>query len=148
MSTLKQGLHTFRITFSLDKKPAHSYSKVLLQAKKYIHAKEGASARCEVEEKPSTKKARGDSQLTPTNKSNPPCPCSPRRSRDPIGRPPCNHNYTPLFAPPLKILMEIKSEEYLQRPPLMRSDVPHSRNKYYRFHRDHGHDTNECHHLQ
>ena len=48
MSTLKRGFRPSRITFLLDKKLAHSYSEVLLRAKKYICVKEGANARREV----------------------------------------------------------------------------------------------------
>ena len=96
MSTLKQGLRPFRITFSFNKKPASSYSKVLLQAKKYIHAKEGASARHEAEEKSSMKKAQGESQPTPTNKSDPPIPRSLWQLKDHAGQP-CTLNI-PLFS--------------------------------------------------
>ena len=143
MSVLKRGLCTFRINFSLDKKTDRSYSKVLLRAEKYIHVKEGANARHEIEEKSSTKKVRGDSRPTPTNKLDPPHPCSPRRPRNPVDRP--SRDYTPLLVPPSKILMEIESEEYLRRPPPMRSDTLRNRNKFCRFHHDHDHDMDECH---
>ena len=41
--------------------------------------------------------------------------------------------------------MQIKDDPSLKWPEKMKGDPnKHNRNKYYRFHRDHDHDTNEC----
>ena len=48
-----------------------------------------------------------------------------------------------------KILAQIKDEHYLKRPRLLHSS-PHVRDKkkYYRFHKDHNHNTEDCRNLK
>ena len=53
--------------------------------------------------------------------------------------------FTPLVMPINKILMQIKDEYYLKWPrPLHSSPQIHNKNKYYHFHKDHGHYTEDC----
>ena len=56
---------------------------------------------------------------------------------------------TLLVMPPSKILMQVKNDPILRWPKPMRSN-PEVRNKrkYCHFHKDYGHDTNECHDLK
>ena len=53
--------------------------------------------------------------------------------------------FTPLVMPVDKILMQIKDEHYLKWPRLLHS-TPNvcDKKKYYRFHKDHGHYTEDC----
>ena len=45
--------------------------------------------------------------------------------------------------------MQIKEDPYLKWPKKMKGDPnKHNKNKYCRFHKDHGHDTNECYDLK
>ena len=56
---------------------------------------------------------------------------------------------TPLTAPIDQVLMQIKDEEALTCPIKLKEDPNRrSRDKYYRFHRDHGHDMADCYDLK
>jgi len=53
--------------------------------------------------------------------------------------------FTPLIMPIDKILAQIKDEHYLKWPrPLHSLPNVHDKRKYYRFHKDHGHYTEDC----
>ena len=70
-----------------------------------------------------------------------------RKDRDnkksaPLAR---NQQYTPLNVSLEQVLMQIKDDPSLKWPEKMKGDPnKHNRNKYCRFHKDHGHDTDEC----
>ena len=56
-----------------------------------------------------------------------------------------NQQYTPLNMPLEQVLMQIKDDPSLKWPEKMKGDPnKRNRNKYCRFYRDHGHDTNKC----
>ena len=58
-------------------------------------------------------------------------------------------SFTPLNGPLDQVLMQIKDEGTLTFPGKLKSDPSkRSRNKYCRFHRDHGHDTADCYDLK
>ena len=69
-----------------------------------------------------------------------------RRSKPPTRR---FSSFTPLIAPIDQVLMQIKDEVALIFPGKLKGD-PSKRpmDKYYRFHRDHGHDTSDCYDLK
>ncbi|XP_059638728.1 uncharacterized protein LOC132281003 [Cornus florida] len=54
-------------------------------------------------------------------------------------------NFTPLNTLISQILLQIQDDHSLKWPPKLKSDpTRRSRAKYYRFHRDHGHNTDDC----
>ena len=58
-------------------------------------------------------------------------------------------SFTPLMALVDQILMQIKDEEALTYPGKLKGDPNRlSKDKYYRFHWDHGHDTTNCYDLK
>jgi len=69
-----------------------------------------------------------------------------RRSKPPTGR---FTSFTPLNTPIDQVLMQIKDEGVLTFPDKLKGDPnKRSKDKYGRFHRDHGHDTSECYDLK
>ena len=58
-------------------------------------------------------------------------------------------SFTLLTAPIDQVLMQIKDEGALMFPGKLKGDPnKRSRDKYYRFHRDHSHDTVDCYDLK
>ena len=56
-----------------------------------------------------------------------------------------SQQYTPLNMPLEQVLMQIKDDPFLKWPEKMKG-YPNKRNKnkYFRFYKDHGHDTDKC----
>ena len=83
------------------------------------------------EQGPHPKKGRKEERKDQDNKKS-----------DPSAR---NQQYSPLNVPLEQVLMQIKDDPSLKWPEKMKGDPnKRNRNTYCCFHRDHGHDTDEC----
>ncbi|XP_073117756.1 uncharacterized protein [Elaeis guineensis] len=150
ISAMKRRLRESRFTYSLDKTLPRTYAELLERAYKYMRADEGSSDRRSTEFKGLKEKRRkGRDPAEPSRPSTDGRVSPPRRNqksprrRTPKPTRPRYDSYTPLSAPRVQILMEIKGKEYLRRPlPLKAKGL--DQRKYCRFHRGHGHNTEQC----
>ena len=130
--------------FSFYKNDPKTMLKVLYRAIKYMNAEDALLAR---EEKPRKRERLEDARQDQGRKK----PRigdrrDERRLKPPGGR---FMSFTPLNAPLDQVLMQIKDEWTLTFPGKLKSDPSkRSRNKYCRFHRDHGHNTIDCYDLK
>ena len=119
-------------------------SEVLYRATKYMNAEDVLSAR---EEKPRKRERQDDiRQDQGRKKAWTGDRWDERRPKPPGGR---FTSFTPLTALVDQVLMQIKDEEALTYPGKLKGDPnKRSKDKYCRFHRDHGHDTADCYDLK
>ncbi|XP_065620744.1 uncharacterized protein LOC136063784 [Quercus suber] len=142
LTTFKVRLKSREFVTSLAKNPPKMMAEMLLKAQKYMNA-EDALAAIKGVERPEDKERkdddrRGQKQEHPNHQTN-------DRSRRKDDKGPQTVKFTPLIMPVDKILTQIKDEHYLKWPqPLHSSLNIHDKNKYYRFHKDHGHYTEDC----
>ena len=117
---------------------------VLYRATKYMNAEDALLAR---EEKPNKRERQEDTrqdrgrEVARTGDQQ-----DERRPRPPTRK---FTNFTPLTASIDQVLMQIKDEGALTFPNKLKGDPnKRPRDKYCRFHRDHGHDTANCYDLK
>ena len=137
MTAMKGGLKTSRFLFSLEKRFPADYAEMLARAEKYANAEEAIAARKETSSSRPEKREKRKRE-EPVEEVRAPRPRSllpPRKYQE----------YTALNQPQSQILMEIHDQEEYE-PPRKMLAPPEKRNrrKYCRFHKDHGHDTDEC----
>ncbi|XP_050264078.1 uncharacterized protein LOC126708325 [Quercus robur] len=142
LTTFKAGLRSRELVASLAKNPPKTMAEMLLKAQKYMNAKDALAAIRDVE-KPGDKgrkddEHRGQKRERPDRRTN-----DGNRRKDDRG--PRMVKFTPLVMPIDKILTQIKDKHYLKWPrPLHSSPNVRDKNKYCRFHKDHGHNTEDC----
>ena len=140
--TFKAGLRSRDLVASLVKNPPKTMVEMLLKTQKYMNAKDAVAAIRDAkkpgdkerkdDERRGQKRERLDRRITDVN-----------RRKD--GKGTRTVKFTLLVMPVDKILMQIKDEHYLKWPrPLHLSPHIRDKNKYCRFHKDHGHYMEDC----
>ncbi|XP_075658597.1 uncharacterized protein LOC142628368 [Castanea sativa] len=138
------GLRKGKFLFSLYKNNPKTMLDVLYRATKYMNAEDALLAR---EEKPRKRERQEDTPLDRGRKM----ARTGERREDRRSKPLTGKftSFTPLTAPIDQVLMQIKDEGALTFPGKLRGDPnKRSRDKYCRFHCDHGHDTADCYDLK
>ena len=144
VAAFTNGLRKGKFLFSLYKNNPKTMSEVLYRATKYMNAEDALIAR---EDKPRKRERLEDARQGQGRKK----PRTgdrrdERRSKPPGGR---FTSFTPLNASLNQVLMQIKDEGALTFPGKLKNNpTKRSRNKYCRFHHDHGHDTADCYDLK
>ena len=118
--------------------------EVLYRATKYMNAEDALSA---WEKKPRKRERQDDTrQDQGCKKAQTGDRRDERRPKPPGGR---FTSFTPLTASIDQVLMQIKDKEALTYPEKLKGDPNRrSKDKYCRFHQDHGHDTANCYDLK
>ena len=144
VAAFTNGLQKGKFLFSLYKNDPKTMSEVLYKATKYINAKDALLAK---EEKPRKRERLEDTWQDQGRKKPRTGDRQDERRSKPLGG--RFTNFTPLNAPLDQVLMQIKDKRTLMFPGKLKSDpTKRSRNKYCRFHRDHGHDMADCYDLK
>ena len=141
VAAFTNGLRKGKFLFSLYKNDSKTMSDVLYKASKYMNAKDALLAQGE---KPKKRERQEDTQqdrrwkMARTGDW--------RDDRRSTGK---FTNFTPLITPIDQVLMQIKDEGTLNFPSKLKGDPnKRSKDKYCRFHQDHGHDIADCYDLK
>ena len=144
LATFHNGVNSDLFIHKLYEKEPQSMAELVHSSQNFMNAEDAIIAKKRkrserIEENPSRQSEQG---FHPKNGWT-----EERKDRDnkksaPLAR---NQQYTPLNVSLEQVLMEIKDDPSLKWPEKMKGDPnKRNRNKYCRFHRDHGHDTDEC----
>ena len=143
LTTFKAGLRSRDLVASLAKNPLKTMAEMLLKTQKYMNVEDTLAAIKDIE-KPGDEirrkddKRRGQKRERPDRQNND----GARRKDD---KSPRTVKFTPLIMPVDKILTQINNDHYLKWPrPLHSSPNVCDKNKYCQFHKDHGHNTEDC----
>ena len=144
LAAFHNGVHLDLFIHKLYEKEPQSMAEFVHSAQNFMNAGDAIIAKkrkrvermkvnsmCHVEQGPRPKKGRVEEKKDRDNKK--------------AGLSAQNQQYMPLNTPLEQVFMQIKDDPSLKWPEKMKRDRnKRNRNKYCRFHRDHGHDTDEC----
>ncbi|XP_052175321.1 uncharacterized protein LOC127790084 [Diospyros lotus] len=143
MVALQNGLRTGPFTQSLANTLPRTFTEALTRANKYINAEEVMKVkRAEQPDKKEREKEKKKPMVEQKTDYR------PSRALDRPGFGGARGSlvsYTPLNASRAEILLALEDKNYLRRPPPLKSPPnTRSKKKYCRFHRDHGHEIEDC----
>ena len=146
LTTFKAGLKFRVFVASLTKNPPKTIARMLLKVQKYMNAEDALAAIRDVERLGEKGRKddnrRGQKRERPDHRTN-----DGGKRKD--ERTPKTVKFTPLIMLVDKILTQIKDKHSLKWPrPLHSSLNICDKNKYCRFHKDHGHYTEDCRNLK
>uniref|UniRef100_A0A2N9ED79 Uncharacterized protein n=1 Tax=Fagus sylvatica TaxID=28930 RepID=A0A2N9ED79_FAGSY len=136
------GLRKGDFLYELCKDPPETMSELMYEATKHMNAEDALEAMDDPP--PKRRKEAEDRKPEPAKQKVPKFTETPERKR--TTAPPAKFSsFTPLNTPIDKLLLQIQDDPSLRWPGKIRSD-PNNRpkNLYCRFHRDHGHLTEDC----
>uniref|UniRef100_A0A2N9J642 Uncharacterized protein n=1 Tax=Fagus sylvatica TaxID=28930 RepID=A0A2N9J642_FAGSY len=136
------GLRKGDFLYELCKDPPETMSELMYEATKHMNAEDALEAMDDPP--PKRRKEAEDRKPEPAKQKVPKFSETPERKR--TTAPPVKFSsFTPLNTPIDKLLLQIQDDPSLRWPGKIRSD-PNNRpkNLYCRFHRDHGHLTEDC----
>ncbi|XP_050278033.1 uncharacterized protein LOC126719536 [Quercus robur] len=143
LTTFKAGLKSKDFVASVAKNPPKTMAEALLKAQKYMNAEEALAAIDGAEKNKEKKKEKEDDRRgQKRDRADRRNDDGNRQREDKNPRP---AKFTPLMMPVDQILTEIRDEPSLKWPrPLHSALGLRDKRKYYRFHKDHGHYTEDC----
>ena len=144
VTTFTNGLQSGKFLFSVYKNDPKTMANMLYRATKYMNAADVVIARGG---RPKKREKHDDPHPERGRKV---ARTSDRRDERRLRPPPRQTtNFTPLNAPLDQVLMQIRDDPFLAWPSKLKAD-PNKRpkNKYCRFHRNHGHKTSNCYDLK
>uniref|UniRef100_A0A2N9G040 RNA-directed DNA polymerase n=1 Tax=Fagus sylvatica TaxID=28930 RepID=A0A2N9G040_FAGSY len=128
LTAFNAGLRKGDFLFQLCKEPPKSMSKLMYEAQKFINAEDAFEAR---DEFPSRKRKESEDDGS----------SSQRKER--------SKGFTPLNMSIDQVLLQIQDDLEIKWPGKLRSNSSkRSKDLYYRFRRDHGHNTEDCYALK
>ena len=142
LTTFKAGLKSREFVVSLAKNPPKTMEEMLLKAQKYMNAEDALAAI--KDEKKTSEKGRKEEDCRGRKRKH-----QDRQTSDEGKRKDEKAHrmvkLTSLIMPIDKILAQIKDERYLKwSRPLHSPHNVRDKKKYCRFHKDHGHYTEDC----